>query len=447
MKRMRKFWMAALGGVLFFCALLSAGMTVLQAQQTDNIFDSSRVRKTVLQENGFTLVTKENHDLPAIAIDLWIRAGTLYEDAENNGVSYLLETLLYKKYLKEALQHTGAEVNGSLSMDFIHFYATFPKEFLNDILQTFYKLLTAPDFTEEETNLVKQDAMDEIQERRKNIKNTYGDMVRKISFTRHPYSLPNMGNIDTIQKMTAKEINKYFKERFSPSNSILIVAGDLQPEQIEEQIKNLFGGMPSRATPVSGAPPEPSQTEPREVRLGQNTGPAYLVLSYHAPSVKDQPDVYAMDIILTLLGEGKQSRLHKKLREEKNLVEEVDVDFLTQKNPGLFIVTAKTDMANANKVKEEILKEIRSLIEKPVSKQELEKTKTLLENVVVLDSETLTGQTSFLGFYEAIDTMDFALTYLPEIWKITPQQVQETARKYFSDEKYNLLVISETLNP
>jgi predicted Zn-dependent peptidase len=166
-----------------------------------------------------------------------------------------------------------------------------------------------------------------------------------------------------------------------------------------------------------------------------------VIIGYLAPSVKEKKDVHSMDVILALLGEGRSSRLYQQLKEERNLVNSVDVDFLTQRNVGTFTVRVSLKKENLKEVKNLILKNLKRLKTEKVKEEELTKAKNLVESMVAFDAETTAGKASYLGFYEAIDDYFFALTYLDEIQKVTADDIQKTAQKYFLDDRYFLVQV------
>ncbi len=418
------------------------------------IFNAAAIHRAPL-DNGFSVITKVMPDSPVTTLDVWIKAGTSHENNSDAGVSHFVEHMLFQGTksadgsendadIEKEIQSIGGEMNAGTSMDFIHFYVTVPSTQTDFALDRILALVFEPSFPEAKLEIARDDLLAELKQKRDDVKNDVFFALRETLYQSHPYRFPVVGKEDVLKNLEMKDIKNYYKTYFVPPNMSLVAVGNFDEQKILEKVKAYFSShaiaSSSLLTESSRPPEEPPVTAVRRVRYERESPQAYIAIGFHAPSVKDRPDVYAMDLILTLLGEGKTSRLYTDLKEKKKLVSEIDCDFLTQKYPGLFVMTAGTEVKSVDKVEKEILKHIDDLTKKTVTKEELQKANRVLESMVAFDSETPAGQASFLGFYETVDSLDFALTYIDEVKKITPDVIKKVAQKYFKKNNYAVVV-------
>jgi zinc protease len=419
----------------------------LQNSFAEEIFEDSFLKKEVL-ENGLTIITYENPSTETVTCDVWVKTGSINETPKNSGISHFLEHLLFKGTKKwkageieRIVEGVGGDLNGSTSRDFTHYYITLPKEYLELALEILSDMLKNPLFPEEEIERERNVILEEIYRKEDMPKSYLQTLLFENSFLLHPYKYPVLGKPESLSKLERKDFLNYLRKFYIPQNIIVVVVGNIKSKDVIEKVKKYFSNFPEAKPQMMKYPVEPPQNEKREVKLEKDITQVYIGLAYHAPSVKDIPDVYAMDLILTILGEGRSSRLYQNLKIKKQLVTEVECNFLTQRYPGLFYIICVCEKGKEKEVVKELLKEIERLKNENISESELQKAKNLVSSIVAFDTETNSGKASFLGFYEAIDTIDFATSYLREINKIKSEEIKKCANKYFGKENYTLCIL------
>lgn len=437
---MRKFFLA---GIFAFLGTL----VVARHNFALTIFKAEDIHRTEL-ENGFSVVTKILPDASVTALDMWIKTGTISEDYSINGISHFVEHLLFEGTklkgsgeIEQEIRSVGGEINAATSMDFVHVYLTVPHTQTEFALERMLDIVFLPTFPRENIEAARADLIAEMKQKKEDIQNDVFFMLRDALYNDHPYRMPVVGREDVLRKLQREELVNYYEKYFYPKNMSLIAVGNFDSEKLEKKVKEYMAALSFKPqAPDAERLKESPIVIVRHMQFEREASQAHLAIGFHAPSVKDRPDVYAMDLILTLLGEGKMSRLYTDLKEKKKLVSEIDCDFLTQHDPGIFVVAAATEEKNLEKVEKEILKHLELLTKNLVSKDELARANRVLESMVAFDSETPEGQASFLGFYENIDTLDFALTYIDEVKKVTPEALRGAAKKYFKKNNYAVVV-------
>jgi len=405
-----------------------------------------KVKETVLN-NGLTIITSEIHTFPIVALDMWVKVGSADENKENNGVSHFIEHMLFKGTkergvgeIDKAIEGRGGRLNAGTSYDFTHYYITVPSLYWEEALEILGDLIFNPAFDKEELERERRVILEEIGRGEDNPESYLRDLFYQTAYQKHPYRLPILGSRESVRSLKRDDLLNYYQKHYHPNNMALVVVGDFKTERVLSKVRELFKDFKAEELPLIASVKEPEQTEERKVVLSKDLKQSYLILGFPAPSVKEKKDVYAMDLIITILGEGRNSRLEQELKEKKNLVSSISADYLTQKDPGLFYILATLEPEKIDKVREEILSQIDNLKRREVGKKELEKAKRLLSSMVAFDTETNNGKSSYLGFYFAIDKISFALTYLDGIKKVTPSQIKEVANKYLRGN-YTLCIL------
>jgi len=236
---------------------------------------------------------------------------------------------------------------------------------------------------------------------------------------------------------------QYYKSRYVPNNLTFIVVGDIDAEKIRQQLADYFKDYPEKSLKPVFVPEEPPQLGRRQAHNEFPTELSRLSLAWHIPELT-HPDVPALDLLSTILGEGRSSRLYRRVREQAGLAFSVSAFSYTPGDPGLFGVDATVDP----KKRDDALKLIQQIIgevkQAGVTADELMKaTKMSLSHH--LDAlTTMRGQASDLGSnWFLTRNLDFSRDYLTAVQKVTLDDIRRVVSKYLVDQ--NLTVTS--LNP
>ena len=172
-----------------------------------------------------------------------------------------------------------------------------------------------------------------------------------------------------------------------------------------------------------------------------------MQIGFRAPSVRDKPDAWVMDVLMTLLGQGGNNRLEQDLERKKKLVTAISTSYLTQRDPGTMSVTAEFDPGDYDTVRKAILDETAVLRDTPVSPEELAAAKHTLLASYLFDTQTNSGRADALGFYSRIDSYQYDIDYVDNFESVTPAQVQSIARKYLTPDIYTLVTLLPVPDP
>jgi predicted Zn-dependent peptidase len=160
-----------------------------------------------------------------------------------------------------------------------------------------------------------------MEERRMRTENSpFGLLIEQLNaatFTAHPYSWPVIGWMSDIKNMKKADVSAYFEQYYSPNNAVIVVVGDINPDEVIDLIEKHFGDIERQPAPPEVTTVEPEQIGERRVYVEYDANPV-LSIAYHKPAI-GHPDQYVFDVIEAILSTGRTSRLYKSLIEEKRI--------------------------------------------------------------------------------------------------------------------------------
>ncbi len=403
-------------------------------------------------DNGLTVLLVPKPGTGITAVDIWVNVGSLNETREISGISHFFEHMLFKGTEKRPdgidreVEALGGRTNAATSYDFTHYYIILPSEHTELALDIIADITQNSTFPEEEIAREKEVVLREQQQRSDNPTSFAFFTMRQDFYTVHPYKLPIIGFADSLGKLTREDFLTWMKTYYVPNNMTLVVAGDIEIEKTLQIVKEKFGAMPRKEIPTQIYPKEPARTQKIVKEIRRDVSQGYLIFAWPGPSIKEPQDVYAMDVLITALSEGRSSRFYKNLKKERGLVTTIDAGYFTQKEPGIFNIYAEFPYENRVAVEQAILSELKEILDGKLSAEEIERAKRVLLAREALQAETAAGFAGTLGFYSVVaGEYQFALTYPEKIRAVTVEDVLAVARKYINlDLYYELVLIPES---
>ncbi|MEO7718052.1 MAG: pitrilysin family protein [Capsulimonas sp.] len=404
--------------------------------------------------NGLQVLVAPSGNADLVTLDAWVGAGTRRETAENNGAAHFIEHLLFKGTptrqpgeIDAAIEDLGGSMNAATSYDWAHFYVTVGASDAPPALDILSDVLMHAELRQQDMDQERPVILSEMARQLADPAQRIARMLNAITFPTHPYGRPLLGPPAHITSMTRKTVQDFYHAYYAPGNVTLVLTGKITPEQGFAMAEKAFGKWPERPIPDDKVLSEPKQTEIRTRAMNAPVSKGYLTIGFRAPSVRDHATAYAMDVLLTILGQGGHNRLKDDLQDKQKLLTGVSANYLTQKDEGLMTITAIFEPGNRDEALKAILGEIDSLRTKPVSEKELAAAKHSLLASYLFDVQTTSGRANALGFYNMIDSYQYDTAYITQFEKLTPADVQNVAVRYLDPEKYSLVTLLPVTDP
>jgi zinc protease len=431
--------------------MLTAHLKPAPAESSTGItFPPSTAQERVLP-NGLTVIVQEDRSAPVASIQAWCGTGSV-DEAEHlgAGMSHILEHMLFKgtktrgsSAIVQKIQDVGGYINAYTSFDRTVYWIDVPKAGASvaiDILSDTMMNSTLPreEYAKEQEVIRREFAMGMDDPDR-----MAGQLLFATAFHRHPYRLPVIGQLDIFNQLTHEDVLRYYQTRYVPNNLTFIIVGDVDAEAVYEQLGAFFKDYPARSLPPAYIPAEPPQLGPRVVHQEFTTELTRLSLAWHVPEIT-HPDVPALDLLSTILGDGRSSRLYQRVREEAGLAFGISAFSYTPGDPGLLGIDATVEPAKREATQELVLKVIEEIKQEGVTSDELAKAKKISLSHHLGSLTTMRGQASDLGSnWFLTRNLNFTRDYLAAVQKINPEDISRVAGKYLTAD--NLTIVS--LNP
>ena len=404
--------------------------------------------------NGLQVLIAPSNASDLVTLDVWVGAGTRRETAQNNGVAHFMEHLIFKGTptqkpgdIDAAIENLGGSLNASTSYDWAHFYGTVGAEDAPAALAVLADAVQNAEMRQEDIDAEKPVILSEMAREANSATDRVARTFNSLCFPTHPYGRPLLGSAHNISEMPRAAILEFYHTYYAPGNATLVLAGKLTPDEGLALAQKMFGNWPARAVPDDKTLPEPPQTDIRFRSLVAPARRGFLQIGWRAPSVRDKPDAWVMDVLMTLLGQGGNNRLEQDLLRKQKLVGAINTAYLTQRDPGTMSVSAAFDPGDYETVRDAILKEAADLCDTPVAPAELEAAKHTLLASYLFDTQTNTGRANALGFYSRIDTYQYDTSYVPHFESVTSADIQSIAQKYLNPTAYTLVTLLPVPDP
>ncbi len=410
----------------------------------------SEIKEEVLK-NGLKVIYIEDHSSAVATFQIWYKVGAIDEPEGKSGISHLLEHLMFrgsKNYpgniFSKIIQSQGGIDNAFTTRDYTVYFQKISPSKLQTSIDLESDRMANLLFNLEDFEIEKRIVLEERRQRYEDDPESLTiEEVIGISFKQHPYRRPIIGWSEDIQSITLNDVKNYYHKYYCPRNAFIIVAGDIKTTEVREKIKEKFENIPSCDAPSRRIFYEPKQYGEKRVILKKQTHLPMLVMAYKVPAYPDK-DSLCLEILSTILGEGKSSRLYRKLVNETTLAVDVSTGNSPLSRDGFlfFIVVSVKDVGKINEVEKIVKEEIEKIKNEPPSDREIEKARNQVEASFLFAQDSVFGHALYIGKFEILGNWKMIDRYREDIMKVTRNDVQRVAKKYFN---FDNLTVGELL--
>ncbi len=379
--------------------------------------------------------------IKVVTIDVWIATGSAREDDATNGISHFLEHMLFKGTsrfgvgeLDRHIMQLGGVWNAGTSMDFTHYYVTVAAPYFHDALDAIADMIQHATIDPEEFEKERLVILEEYRRKQDDPWGWLFDELYRLTYEKGPYRRSVIGTFDSITRLTREVMVDYYRRTYTADATTILVVGDVDPDAATQEAFHFFSGMARNENPWPDPAREVAFHRGTRLVVPRDVHESYLALSFPGPGIENAREVIALDLLTTILGGGRSSRLIQRLREDLQLVEDVGMSFSTHKAPGMTYGYAVLERKNLDSAIGEFMHTLQSLPQKPPTDAELAKAKRILRNDFYYATETTSGQSSVMGYYMTLTgSEDFYHRYLALVESTSSRDLLETAEKYLLD--------------
>jgi zinc protease len=391
--------------------------------------------------NGVRVLVQEYPSSEVVAVQLWVRAGGRDEAPTELGLAHYLEHMLFKGtttrskgFVDRDVEGVGGRVNAGTSHDYTFYHAVLPASRAVPTIEMLADISVNSILDETELELEKKVVIEEMRLNEDTPQRYLSRQLYAMVFEGHPYGRAVLGTPEIIQKLTRQTLLAFYRRHYVPESFTLVVVGPVNPAEILQAAERTLGRLPRsgfQRLPQS----MPGSLTPKKTEIPRPGALAYLGMGWLGPKL-DHADTPAVDLLVSMLGESRSSRLPQALRERLGLVNSVSSNYQALEAGGVITVTAQLEAENLARAETEILNEIRRLRDRDVSDEELRRALTRAEAERAFRTETAEGRAQLFGHAETVWRLSEELAYIDRLRSVTPDQIRHAARRYLDLESY-----------
>jgi predicted Zn-dependent peptidase len=278
----------------------------------------------------------------------------------------------------------------------------------------------------------------------------YGDvwlLLRPMAYKVHPYMWDTIGKeISHIENAKIENVKNFFKKYYSPNNAIMVVAGNVEVDDVKRLAEKWFGPIPKGPDNKRNLPKEPVQTEARSLTVERNVPVNAIYKAFHMCSRKDKA-YYAVDLISDVLSQGNSSRLHKSLIKEKKMFSDIHAYVLGDFDEGLFVISGKLIQGiSMEEADAAIWAELEKIKNEPVASDELTKVKNKMEATHVFGEVEVLNKATNLAISELLGNTNLINEEVQHYLDVTADQIRQQAQHIFKKENCSTLYYKAKTN-
>ena len=400
-------------------------------------------------DNGMHVILHQDNSAPVVITSVMYHVGSKDENPERTGFAHFFEHLLFEgtqnigrgEWFKIVTGNGGTN-NANTTDDRTYYYEIFPSNNLELGLWMESERLLHPII-----NQIGVDTQNEVvkEEKRLRVDNQpYGNLIAQIKknmFTNHPYRWTTIGEMEHLDAATLEEFQAFNKKFYVPNNAVLVVAGQFDKAQAKEWIQKYFGVIPKGAPVTRQKYEEAPITQTIRARYEDpNIQIPMVAASYRTPSNKTR-DSKVLDLISTLLSDGKSSRLYKKMVDDKKMALQIGAFNYSQEDYGMYIIYGLPMGANTpESLIAEVDEEIVRLQTELISEKEYQKLQNIFENQYVNSNASVEGIADNLAtYYMLYGDVNLINTEIEIYRSITREEIRDVAKKYLNPNQRLIL--------
>jgi zinc protease len=410
-----------------------------------------KYRKATL-DNGLRVIMVEHHELPIVAIEMLVKAGSVHESRDKPGLAHIVTQLLREGTrtkdsleISESIDFIGGSLSVDCEYDSSSVTTTALVKHFDTILDLLSEVVRFPTFKAKEIELHRDKAITAILRENDNKASIAVRHFSEMLYGEHPYANPPIGTTKGLKAISRDEIIQFHKTHYLPNNSILTVVGDIDYEKTLDCVKKAFGDWKRGAVSKPTLPAVPSidgykirivnkpDLTQTEIRLG------------HMGIARNDPDYFALMLLNHIFGRGPASRLYTKVRSEKGLTYGANSGFVARKLQGPFYVRTYSKNETAIETLLLVLDELKKLKSDGVTKEELASAKSFYVGHYPLSMETAAQIASkilvqeFYGLPE-----DYIDKYLDSVMTVSMEDIEGAIKRVLDPGNMVITLVSKS---
>jgi predicted Zn-dependent peptidase len=401
-------------------------------------------------DSGLTLIHQYLPATPVAVADVWVRAGAIAEPEAWSGMAHFLEHMIFKGTKRvrpgifdEIVEHSGGMANAATSHDYAHFFLTTAASYLPETLPYLAEILLHAEIADNEFYRERDVVLEEIRGCHDDPDWLGFQTLCDSLYQRHPYGRCVLGNEIQLLEHTPNQMRCFHRTYYQPENMTVAIVGSVELDLAVSLANQAFSQFSVRSEcPPVEVEAEPPPIEVRRTKLYlPRLEQARLMMGWLGPGVEQLQDAFGLDLLSAVLTGGRSARLVRELREERQLVLDVESSFSLQQDSSLFTLNAWLAPEDLERVEKIICDRLFQLQVLPIGEEELARAKRQLVHDYIFSTETPGQLAGLYGYYQTIASAEISVTYPLTIQQFEGRDLQRLASQYLSPERYAVTVM------
>jgi zinc protease len=387
--------------------------------------------------SGLRVVVVEQHETPAVSVQLMVHAGKAYGSPAKAGIAAATADLLREgtqtrsaQQIAETIDSVGGTLFTGATADTAVAVTTVTSDQIDLALELLADMVLRPTFPAEEIERWRRQTLGSLQVQQESAPYLANAAFERVVFGDHPYGLPETGTPESVQGITRDDLIAFHRERWAPNGAILAVVGDIQPADAFSKVERAFGSWAKGKDP--GVPKLQTVTpeKPRVLVIDKPDAVQTEIRAGHVGRAYTDPDFFNSQVYNSVLGMGGSARLFQEIRRKRGLSYGAGSTFFRAYEPGFFRASTFTKTETTADALGVLLDVVRGMAESPVPAEELESRTTFLTGAFPFEIETPQGIAG-----KVLEAMKYGLgreyleSYRDRLAAVTAPQVQDFARR------------------
>ncbi len=434
---MKKFYVFVI--FVFIFATIGCAHTVTEVKAVEDGY----IYEEVLR-NGLKVFALKDPNAPLSVFQIWYNAGSINEQAGKTGLSHLLEHMMFKgtptyksNTFSKIIKRAGGIDNAGTSKDFAYYYQKLAPDRLHLSIELeadrMRNLNMDPKETLSERDVVMEERRMRYEDDPQNL--VYEEVVAT-AFKNHPYRWPVIGWMQDLKTITRDDLWEYYRTHYVPNNAFIVVAGNIDVAFVIAKIRNEFGRIP-RGTEIERLNiQEPEQRGEKRVFVKKEAELPYVLSAYKVPNVLHE-DSYALEVLASVLSDGKSARIYKSLIDKKQIALSAGAGYSSfQKYPYIFYLYGTAlPGKKIDDVESALYEEVEKIKNQAPTEREVQKAKNQIKADFIMNQDSIFFQAMILAEFELIGDWRLKDKYLEGIQRVASEDVQRVAKKYLVEDK------------
>ncbi|MBM3141483.1 MAG: insulinase family protein [Chloroflexi bacterium] len=405
------------------------------------------MHEKITLDNGLRLLTSEMPHTRSVSVVFFIAAGSRYEVEPEAGISHFIEHICFKgtekrrssKEISEAIESVGGIINGGTDKELTTFWCRVTSEHFLLALDILVDLLRHSRFNATDIDRERQIIIEEINMSLDSPRQRVAMLIDELLWPGQPLGRDIAGSKETVTALTRQQMLDFFSNLYLPNNTVVAVAGDIKPNQVQDTISQALGEWkPNKVS--AGFPTKGNQEAARLNIEFRDTEQAHLCLGVPGLSFF-HPDRYAVDLLSIILGEGMSSRLFTEIREQQGLAYDIHSYADHFADSGAVVIYAGVDPGRVDSALRAIIDQVSKLKEQ-ITEAELSKAKEIAKGRLLLSLESSRNVAAWLGAQELlINRILTADEVISLVEAVTIEDLKRVAQQLLTSEKLNLAIV------